>query len=83
MALEPNVVWVCYPGVESVDGIHFEEYLTRRYGEGKFGVIKGDEKAIFFYDRGHRDEFHAKYGGLTGHAVRKNPLGINPLIGAH
>lgn len=78
---EPRQLWVCYPAVDAVDGVSVTDYLRRRYGEGAFGFVKDDRRCVFFFDEGHRDEFHARYGGLTGVAHRNNPVGFD-MVGA-
>lgn len=48
------------------------EYLIARYGMQGFGFFAGGD-IVFFHDIGHRDEFAARFGGVTGHADPNPP----------
>lgn len=46
------------------DGKTVDTYLMQRYPEGGFGFMSDRQDVLFFYDKGHRDDFAARFGGV-------------------
>lgn len=69
----PRRLYVAQGADMNRDGANAIDYLARRYGkmDGQWGFFGDDASIVFFHDRGHRDEFIQRFGGVAGTADYK------------